>query len=297
MARRETPDVLLPIERSQVEILRLRARMRYATDVLRAARRLIDTPAAGDVDGLLAHTIGQLRMAEEWERAGAPAGSRVLCYDVEHEFNGARLLEIERRLDALEKQSIEDLWSEIRTLRSAVQALTDRANRDQDALVGQYASLSDRVAALAVRLNTEPQMQQQLAQLDAKLQVERDVHDDLRRRIDLLVSTLTNTNGRLAALEAVGSEQKMQIETLLFRINDTQNSLQRHVSRIQVMENAWRSLGTSARKTETLQARIENAYDANNDAGLVTWVDMALLGMMQAMAVQLGQLSDMVGGG
>lgn len=171
----------------QVEARRMRARMTYVADVLRSARRMLDTPTVDEVDGLLLHAIGQLRMADG--KDGADGSDEGRCYDCR------------------------------------------------------------------------------------------------------------TTGERLQALEAVVSEQAMQIETLLFRINDTQDSLQRHVSRIQVMENAWRSLGTSARKTETLQARIENAYDANNDAGLVTWVDMALLGMMQAMAVQLGQLSDMVGGG
>lgn len=165
----------------QVEARRMRARMTYVADVLRSARRMLDTPTEDEVDGLLLHAIGQLRMAD-----GSDEGR---CYDCR------------------------------------------------------------------------------------------------------------TTGERIEALEAVVSEQAMQIETLLFRINDTQDSLQRHYSRIQAMEIVWRALGTSARKRGELEATIQAAYDANNDAGTVTWIDMTLLRMMQGMAKQLAKLSDMVGGG
>lgn len=140
----------------------------------------------------------------------------------------------------------------------------------------------------------------------ARVAAERRLVEPMKRydcrtidqRLAELADKLSRVDGRmlarLDALEAVVSEQAMQIETLLFRINDTQDSLQRHRSRIQAMEIVWRALGTSARKLGKLEATIQAAYDADNDAGTVTWIDMTLLRMMQGMA--LAELSDMVGG-
>lgn len=62
----------------QVEARRMRARMRYVADVLRSARRMLDTPTEDEVDGLLLHAIGQLRMADGKDGADGSGGE---CYD------------------------------------------------------------------------------------------------------------------------------------------------------------------------------------------------------------------------
>lgn len=62
----------------QVEARRMRARMRYVADVLRSARRMLDTPTVDEVDGLLLHAIGQLRMADGKDGADGSGGE---CYD------------------------------------------------------------------------------------------------------------------------------------------------------------------------------------------------------------------------
>lgn len=63
----------------QVEARRMRARMRYVADVLRSARRMLDTPTEDEVDGLLLHAIGQLRMADG--KDGADGSDEGRCYD------------------------------------------------------------------------------------------------------------------------------------------------------------------------------------------------------------------------
>lgn len=109
----------------QVEARRMRARMRYVADVLRSARRMLDTPTVDEVDGLLLHAIGQLRMADGKDGADGSGGE---CYDCR--TTG-------QRLDALESEQ-----------RIASQTLHASLNEIERRLAVEYGDSATRLDAL-----------------------------------------------------------------------------------------------------------------------------------------------------
>ncbi len=163
----------------QVEARRMRARMRYVADVLRSARRMLDTPTVDEVDGLLLHAIGQLRMADG--KDGADGSDEGRCYDCR--TTGERLEELERttalhnqrlnavtkRLDALETKNA-SATVHLNQVPNAVKKITELDQLLQavikdcvDILTGyerwlirqddQLFPLADRVAALEDKLS------------------------------------------------------------------------------------------------------------------------------------------------
>lgn len=136
----------------------------------------------------------------------------------------------------------------------------------------------------------------------------------IERRQEEDAATLGEHAHRLADLEArvttvaaaaltehgvtLNNDVEIQIDALSKRIDDNAGALQARIAelehRVQLTEAAWRALGTMTKTRGEHEATILSAYDANDDAGKVTWIDMELLAMLQAMAYRLAKLSDMV---
>lgn len=158
----------------QVEARRMRARMTYVADVLRSARRMLDTPTVDEVDGLLLHAIGQLRMADG--KDGADGSDEGRCYDCR--TTGDRLEELERttalhnqrlnavtkRLDALETKNA-SATVHLNQVPNAVKKITELDQLLQ-AVIKDCVAIENRLEAQEERLASSEQHQDIMATYD-----------------------------------------------------------------------------------------------------------------------------------
>ena len=127
----------------QVAARRMRARMRYVADVLRSARRMLDTPTEDEVDGLLLHAIGQLRMADG--KDGADGSDEGRCYDCR--TTGERIADLRREL-AMQAQLMHGLANRLDALEAWQVAMAQDSVED-DTLFRIYDTVARRERALA----------------------------------------------------------------------------------------------------------------------------------------------------
>lgn len=122
----------------------------------------------------------------------------------------------------------------------------------------------------------------------------------IARRVEEAEAADSALQSRIVALERRQEAHVVErLEELERRLTDWQeistNRYDEIDRRVKRMERAWRAMGVAARTKGPNEMTILDAYDANNDAGAVTWVDMTLLKMLQSIAARLAEFSDLAG--
>lgn len=160
----------------QVEARRMRARMRYVADVLRSARRMLDTPTVDEVDGLLLHAIGQLRMADGKDGADGSGGE---CYDCR--TTGQRLQALEAVVSEQAMQ-INGLTHDMTATNRLMHGIANRL----DALESEQ-----RIASQTLHAS--------LNEIERRLAVE---YGDSATRLDALETWQVETDDKLSIVDA-----------------------------------------------------------------------------------------------